>query len=114
MTDAEAFASEWIAAWNAHDLDRILSHYAPGVVVLSPIAQKRVGDGRVVGLAALRDYWRLGLDAQPELAFELVDVLAGHDCLTINYRNHRRQRVAETLEFAPDGKVVRAFACYAA
>jgi ketosteroid isomerase-like protein len=25
---AEHFASEWIAAWNAHDLTRVLSHYA--------------------------------------------------------------------------------------
>ena len=25
---AEHFANDWIAAWNAHDLDRVLSHYA--------------------------------------------------------------------------------------
>ena len=24
---ANEFAAEWIEAWNAHDLDRILSHY---------------------------------------------------------------------------------------
>jgi ketosteroid isomerase-like protein len=24
---ADPFAEEWIAAWNAHDLPRILSHY---------------------------------------------------------------------------------------
>ena len=30
MTREEAlgFAREWVAAWNAHDLGRILSHYA--------------------------------------------------------------------------------------
>lgn len=114
MIDPGAFAEEWIAAWNAHDLDRILSHYAPDVVFLSPIAQKRVGNGRVTGITALRDYWRRGLDAEPNLAFELVDVLVGHDCLTINYRNHRKQRAAETFEFATDGTVVRSYACYAA
>jgi hypothetical protein len=26
--DALAFAEVWVAAWNAHDLGRILSHYA--------------------------------------------------------------------------------------
>ena len=46
--EAQAFADEWIAAWNSHDLDRVLSHYAPEVVLLSPIAQKLVGTGRVV------------------------------------------------------------------
>jgi ketosteroid isomerase-like protein len=28
QTTAEAFASEWIEAWNSHDLDRILAHYS--------------------------------------------------------------------------------------
>jgi ketosteroid isomerase-like protein len=46
--EAQAFADEWIAAWNSHDLERVLSHYAPEIVFLSPIAQKLVGNGRVV------------------------------------------------------------------
>lgn len=25
--DATDFAHDWIAAWNAHDLDRIVGHY---------------------------------------------------------------------------------------
>lgn len=25
---AQQFSREWIDAWNAHDLDRVLSHYA--------------------------------------------------------------------------------------
>lgn len=24
---ADRFAAEWIAAWNAHDVERLLSHY---------------------------------------------------------------------------------------
>jgi ketosteroid isomerase-like protein len=112
MHDARAFAEDWIAAWNAHDLDRILSHYASDVAFLSPLAQKRVGNGRVEGLAALRNYWSGALAAQPGLKFELLDVLTGHACLTVLYRNHRGQTAAETFEFRTDGKVVRSFACY--
>ena len=40
-------------------------------------------------------------------------MLEGDGCLTLVYRNERRQRVAETFEFAEDGRVRRAFACYA-
>lgn len=29
--DITDFAHEWIAAWNAHDLERILAHYADDV-----------------------------------------------------------------------------------
>ena len=110
--EAKAFAQDWIEAWNGHDLDRILAHYAEDVVFLSPVAQQRVGQGRLTGIPALRAYWGAGLEAQPDLKFELLDVLAGHDCLTLLYRNHKGQTVAETAEFGPSGKVLRSFACY--
>ena len=40
--EPQAFAEEWVAAWNVHDLDRILSHYAPDAVVRTPVAAQRV------------------------------------------------------------------------
>jgi hypothetical protein len=111
--DAARFAADWIEAWNSHDLDRIVSHYADNIVFLSPLAKQRMGQGRVVGVPALRAYWGNGLKAQPNLKFELIEVLTGYESLTIHYRNHRGQGVAETVEFGTDGKVVRSFACYA-
>ena len=42
--DASNFATEWIAAWNSHDLEAILSHYAPQVVLTSPVAAKLTGE----------------------------------------------------------------------
>lgn len=110
--EARAFAAEWIAAWNSHNLDRILSHYADDVVLLSPNAQKLIGNGRVAGMLALRNYWERGLAVQPDLKFEFVDVRVGHQSLTILYRNHRGQQGAESFEFGPDGKVIRSLACY--
>jgi ketosteroid isomerase-like protein len=110
--EAHAFATEWIAAWNSHDLDRILSHYATDIVLLSPAAARLVGDGRVAGLANLRAYWQRALNARPDLKFEFVGLRAGHECLTVLYRNQREQQCAETFEFGTDGKVVCSFACY--
>jgi ketosteroid isomerase-like protein len=110
--EALRFAVEWIAAWNSHDLDRILSHYANDIVLLSAFAEKLVGDGRVVGMAALRSYWAQGLAAQPNLKFDFIEVRVGHQCLTILFRNHRDQQGAETFEFGAGDKVVRSFACY--
>ena len=34
---AQAFAREWVKAWNDHDLEAILSHYAEDVVFHSPV-----------------------------------------------------------------------------
>jgi ketosteroid isomerase-like protein len=109
---ARSFADEWIAAWNSHDLDRILSHYALDVVFLSPVAQKRVGNGRVVGHAGLRAYWGPALAGIKDLHFTLINVFTGHDALTIQYRNQLGE-VTETFELGADGKVIRSMACYA-
>ena len=34
--DPERLAHEWIEAWNRHDLDAIMAHYADDVVFTSP------------------------------------------------------------------------------
>ncbi len=112
-TEARAFADEWLDAWNGHDLERVLALYAADVVFMSPVAERRVGNGRVEGIERLRRYWGAALEAEPGLKFELTAVLGGFRCLTIVYRNHRGQSVAETLEFREDGKAIRGFACYA-
>jgi predicted ester cyclase len=114
MTPSEArdFAHGWAAAWNTRDLEAILAHYAPEVEFTSPIARQVTGDGRVVGLSALRNYWERGLSLNPDLHFEVTEALVGDGCVTVLYRNHRTQTVAETFYFGPDGAVVRASACY--
>jgi hypothetical protein len=111
-TLAEDFAAHWISAWNSHDIEAILSHYGDDVVFLSPVAAQRTGNGRVIGREALRSYWSAGLTAQPELQFELDKVLIGFQTVTVLYRNHHNQTVAETFEFNDHGKVVSAYACY--
>lgn len=112
--DYAAFAEEWEAAWNAHDLDRILAHYAPDVVFRSQKAMRLVGVGELHGREALRAYWARALDAQPDLSFVVVDVFGGHGMMVITYRNHRDVLAAETLRFGADGLVVEGSACHRA
>jgi len=109
-----AFAQEWEAAWNAGDLDRILSHYAEDVVFRSAKAVLTVGSGVIEGKSALRAYWVAALERQPELFFEVEDVFEGHEMLVIIYTNHMGRRAAETLRFGPGGRVVEASACHGA
>lgn len=113
--DAQTFAREWVKAWNDHDLEAILAHYADAVIFHSP--RIRLVTGREVdalhGKAALRDYWGKALAQARDLYFEIDQVLAGSDALTILYTNHRQQTVAETFIVGSDGKVVRSVAAYA-
>lgn len=110
---ADAFAAAWLAAWNAHDLDEILAHYADDVAFHSPRIRTVTGrDVDVVqGTAELRSYWAAALASAPDLRFELDRVLVGSDALTILYRNHRGQHVAETFVLC-DGLVARSIATY--
>lgn len=110
--DYAAFAQEWEAAWNAHDLDRILAHYAPDIVFRSKKAMRLVGHGELHGAAALRAYWGKALQTQPDLSFVVVNVFHGHAMMVITYRNHRNVLAAETLRFGPGGQVVEASACH--
>lgn len=110
--DCAAFAKEWEAAWNAHDLDRILTHYADGVVFRSQKAMRLAGTGELHGKAALRAYWTKALAAQADLSFGVVDFLHGHGMMFLTYRNQRDVLAAETLRFESGGLVVEASACH--
>ncbi|KXS14148.1 hypothetical protein M427DRAFT_70836 [Gonapodya prolifera JEL478] len=113
-TQATSFAQAWVAVWNSHDLDRILSHYADHVEMTSPLAASLgLGErGTVKGKEALRAYWRRGLDANPGLRFELVEVCAGVSTVGIVYRNHKSQLVVETVVLDENGVVIKAEAMY--
>jgi hypothetical protein len=110
---AHAFAAEWIAAWNAHDLERILSHYTEDVTFASPFVATIAGEpsGTLAGKPALRAYWSKALAKLPDLHFTLVDVLTGVGSLTLYYRGHRGM-VAETFQLDDAGHVRAASACY--
>ena len=114
--EAKEFARDWIAAWNSHDLEAIVSHYAGDVVLISPVAAKILADpsGKVAGQSALRNYFKKGLDAFPNLQFELLDVMFGLSSVVLVYLNQRGTKTAEFMEFGEDGKVVRVVANYSA
>ena len=111
---ATRFAAEWIAAWNAHDLDRVLAFYEDDFEMHSPIIPELAGEpsGTLKGKAAVGAYWAKALRLMPDLHFELVTVLNGVDSVTLYYRGHRGMS-AEVLHFSARGKVRAAYAHYA-
>jgi len=114
MPNAEAIAEEWIAAWNAHDLERVLALFAEDYTMTSPKIQAfgHGGAGVVSGKAALRTYWRDALDRQPDLRFTHVETFAGPDCATVVYDDMAGRRVAEFLRWDGSGSVVQAVALH--
>ena len=111
LTRAREIAEEWLSAWNAHDLERVLSHYADALEFVSPLVIRRLDrkDGMIRSKRELRDYFAQSLGPNSDLRFDLIDVLAGVSSVGLVYRNHRGQTVAETMVLNGDGKVTRVF-----
>jgi len=109
-------AKLWVAAWNAHDLDLIMTHYDDAVELTSPVAAQLLGssDGKVVGKPNLRTYFQRGLEAYPELHFHLEDVLWGINSVVLYYTNQKGTRTAEFMELSAVCKVIRVVANYSA
>jgi predicted ester cyclase len=113
---AWALANHWIAAWNAHDLDLIMTHYEDAIELTSPVAAQllSVAGGKVVGKANLRAYFQRGLEAYPELRFRLENVLRGVNSVVLYYTNQKGTHTGEFMELSATGKVVRVVAHYSA
>lgn len=114
QSQAQEFAQDWVAAWNSHDLDRILSHYEEDVVLISPIAARLLGDptGTVQGKATLRRYFQKGLEVYPNLQFELLDVMWGIESLVLYYVNQQGTQSGELMKLNNRGKVTQVIAHY--
>lgn len=110
LAEAEAFAGTWIAAWNSHDLERILTLYSDSIVATSPLIVERLGrpDGTIRSKSELRAYFARSLGPDSRLHFELIEAFAGVDSLALSYRNHRGQRVVEMLRLDVGGRIERA------
>jgi predicted ester cyclase len=114
--EAWNLANHWVAAWNAHDLDLIMSHYEDAIDLTSPAALELLGaaGGRVVGNANLRAYFQRGLEAYPELHFHLEDVLCGVNSVVLYYTNQKGTHTGEFMELSEGGRVARVVAHYSA
>ena len=111
---ARNLATEWIAAWNSHDLERILSHYTDSFEMRSPLIVERgfSTTGALHGKTAIRPYWAVGLAATPPIRFELLDVYTGVNTVVIHYRSVGRRLVTEVLELNDALRIIRGSACY--
>lgn len=113
--EVRKFADDWVRAWNSHDLDVIMSHYGSEVVLSSPVAAKLFHESGIVrGKEQLRGYFKRGLEAYPNLAFELLDVMWGLSSIILYYSNQAGTKTSEFMELDTHHKIIRVVANYGA
>lgn len=113
QAQAEAFADEWMAAWNSHDPARVAAHYHDDIEYHSPFVAQISGQGLLIGRTAFRDYAAAALERFPDLHFGPERrVAAGSGSVAIEYRSVNDLLAIETLVLDDDGLVVRAHCHY--
>jgi len=112
--DAAAFAASWYSAWNAHDLDAIMAHYDRAISHSSPFIKKYNGtdDLALVGIDAVRDYFRRALARNPTLRFDPEHIAIGLESVILTYRRMTGDLAAEIFFLNDKGKITRSVSHY--
>jgi ketosteroid isomerase-like protein len=107
----EFIAQQWFAAFNAHDLEKLLSLYDDNAHHFSPKLKIRRPEtnGFVTGKAALRDWWQDAFDRLPSLHYKVTSLTANDQRVFMEYvrkvDGEEDILVAEVLEIN-DGKIL--------
>ena len=102
-----ALGRDWIAAWNSHDLERVLALYDEDSEMTSDKIPALGFDpsGTMRGKDKLRAYWGAALKKRPNLHFELIDTYVSPDSIVVFYQNELGGRVCEYLRLNDEGKI---------
>jgi ketosteroid isomerase-like protein len=109
--DLNQIAHNWFAAFNEHNLEKLLSlyddqaeHYSPKLKVRKPETQ-----GLIKGKDALRNWWQDAFDRLPSLQYEVLRLTPHADRIFMEYIRHVKNEediyVGEMLEVR-DGLIV--------
>lgn len=109
-TANEAIGRAWMAAFNAHDVPRLIAlyderatHTSPKIRALHPETA-----GMLLGKEALRRWWSDAIARLPGLRYELLTVTANADRVFLEYLRHAPGEppmpVSEVFEVR-DGKI---------
>lgn len=111
---ADRLAADWVDAFNRHDLEAILGHYAEDVELTSPFVVQLLNDpyGTIRGKDNLRAYLSLGLTMFPDLSFTVLRVFPGVNSLVVHYRGVDEVMAAEVMLLNPQGQASRVYCHY--
>ncbi len=80
----------WLAAFNAHDIDALVNLYAEDATHTSPkirALHPQTG-GKLLGRAALKEWWADAIKRLPTLRYEELTVTASDDRVFLEYQRH--------------------------
>jgi ketosteroid isomerase-like protein len=107
----QSIAFKWFEAFNAHNLEQLLSLYDDHAEHFSPKLKIRKPEtnGLIKGKNELRNWWQDAFDRLPTLYYKVTSLTANNDRVFMEYirqvENEEDMLVAEGLDIR-DGKIV--------
>jgi hypothetical protein len=105
--DVMKFSEEWIASWNSHNIEKIMAHYSDHVEFTCPYIEKYMGieGGTITNKSELKKYFMKGLDAFPDLKFELQMFRGNREDITLYYKSVNDMLAIEHMALNKQEKV---------
>ena len=106
-----SIAHLWFEAFNAHNLEKLVSLYDDEAAHFSPKLKLRLPEtnGLVTGKDALKSWWQDAFDRLPSLHYKVTSLTSNSDRVFMEYvrtvENEDNMLVAEVLEIK-EGKIV--------
>lgn len=106
-----SIAMLWFEAFNAHNLEKLLSLYDDEAEHLSPKLKSRLPetDGLITGKDALRTWWKDSFERVPSLHYKVTSLTSSADRIFMEYtrsaENENNMLVAEVLDIN-EGKII--------
>jgi hypothetical protein len=107
----ESIAREWIDAFNAYDVDRLVSLYDENATHTSPKIRALHPEtgGKLIGKRQLSEWWRDSNRRIPGLRYQPTAIIANAERVIIEYLRHAPNEppmpVAEAFDIR-DGKII--------
>ena len=104
MTSPEQIAFNWLAAFNAKQLENLLALYDEDAEHFSPKLAQRLPEtkGLINGKVALRAWWADAFDRLPSLHYKVLTITANENRVFMEYLRQvdgePEMKVAEVLE----------------
>ncbi|MES2761228.1 MAG: nuclear transport factor 2 family protein [Bacteroidota bacterium] len=83
-------ATKWFAAFNEHDLEKLLSLYHNEAQHYSPKLKIRIPEtkGLIKGKQALREWWKDAFNRLPSLQYDVIKLTADEGQVFMEYIRH--------------------------
>lgn len=107
----QSIAFKWFDAFNAHNIEQLLSLYDDHAAHFSPKLKIRKPEtnGFVRGKSAMREWWQDAFDRMPDLQYKVTSLTANDDRVFVEYlrivSGEEDLMVAEVYE-VKDGKII--------